>query len=64
EALAAEPGDAEWQNHLEALAEKTLRQQQEIEAADTQCFDDFLDEYFTRANETCSAVIMAAGDSR
>lgn len=33
------------------LGETSHRQQQELEAADTESFDDFLDHYFTRARE-------------
>lgn len=63
-ALAAEPGDTAWQDHLDELAEETLRQQKEIEAADTQSFDDFLEEYFTQANAPSAAVILATGEGR
>jgi glutamate--cysteine ligase len=64
EALAAEPGDTVYQAQLEELVERTIQQQKDIEAADTQSFDDFLEDYFTRANESCTAVIMAAGEKQ
>lgn len=64
EALGAQAGDGAQQAQLEELVESSIRQQEDMEASDTQSFDDFLDDYFTRANESCAAVIMAAGETQ
>lgn len=60
ELLAAQDPDPERQAELEALVADSEQQQKDIEAADTQSFDEFMQDYFTRADKSCAAVIMAA----
>lgn len=60
ELLAAQDPDPERQAEFEALVADSEQQQKEIEAADTQSFDEFMQDYFTRADKSCAAVIMAA----
>ncbi|WP_027967209.1 glutamate--cysteine ligase [Halomonas halocynthiae] len=61
EQLASQPSNSSRQAEFAALVERSEQQQKDIEAADTQGFDEFMQDYFMRANKSCATVIRETG---